>query len=193
MKSRGPHSAIRATYGSCAKRSRGYRRSSKPRTAIRPRYAPASHRGSHRASGKLERRRLRKARVWSSYSQSSSSSQSPIGSSRTLSYGQARRALLGRVLANHPRVLLLDEPWEGLDAPMAGLLNATLEKVTADRHAVGLCVASNDASHPLHARARARRGSRRARRTRRASDGAAAALRGSCASAPPRAARWPPR
>ena len=34
----------------------------------------------------------------------------------TLSYGQARRALLGRVLANRPRVLLLDEPWEGLDA-----------------------------------------------------------------------------
>jgi molybdate transport system ATP-binding protein len=50
---------------------------------------------------------------------------------RTLSYGQARRALLGRVLANHPRVLLLDEPWEGLDAPMTKLLNATLEKVSA--------------------------------------------------------------
>ncbi len=50
----------------------------------------------------------------------------------TLSYGQARRALLGRVLANQPRVLLLDEPWEGLDAPMAELLNTTLGRVAAD-------------------------------------------------------------
>jgi molybdate transport system ATP-binding protein len=49
----------------------------------------------------------------------------------TLSYGQARRALIGRVLANRPRVLLLDEPWEGLDAPMAELLNRTLAAVAA--------------------------------------------------------------
>jgi molybdate transport system ATP-binding protein len=49
----------------------------------------------------------------------------------TLSYGQARRALLGRVLANRPRVLLLDEPWEGLDAAMAQLLNETLVRVAA--------------------------------------------------------------
>ena len=49
----------------------------------------------------------------------------------TLSYGQARRALLGRLLANRPRVLLLDEPWEGLDAPTAELWNAALERVAA--------------------------------------------------------------
>jgi len=67
---------------------------------------------------------------------------------RTLSYGQARRALLGRVLANHPRVLLLDEPWEGLDAPMAGLLNATLAKVTAT--GTQLVCASHLTTHRTH-------------------------------------------
>lgn len=49
----------------------------------------------------------------------------------TLSYGQARRALIGRALANRPSLLLLDEPWEGLDAPMAALLNRSLERVAA--------------------------------------------------------------
>ncbi len=33
----------------------------------------------------------------------------------TLSYGQLRRTLLARMLVNRPRVLLLDEPFEGLD------------------------------------------------------------------------------
>jgi ABC-type molybdenum transport system ATPase subunit/photorepair protein PhrA len=51
---------------------------------------------------------------------------------RTLSYGQARRALIARALVNRPRVQLLDEPWEGLDAPMAELLNRTLAAVIAE-------------------------------------------------------------
>ncbi|HVJ31158.1 MAG TPA: ATP-binding cassette domain-containing protein [Gammaproteobacteria bacterium] len=66
----------------------------------------------------------------------------------TLSYGQARRALLGRLLANRPRVLLLDEPWEGLDAPMAELLRATLERVAAD--GTQLVCASHLATHRSH-------------------------------------------
>ena len=49
----------------------------------------------------------------------------------SLSYGQARRALIARALANKPRLLLLDEPWEGLDADVSALLNAELETVIA--------------------------------------------------------------
>ena len=66
----------------------------------------------------------------------------------TLSYGQARRALLGRLLANRPRVLLLDEPWEGLDAPMARLTNVVLERVAAD--GTQLVCASHLATHRSH-------------------------------------------
>jgi molybdate transport system ATP-binding protein len=66
----------------------------------------------------------------------------------TLSYGQTRRALLGRLLANRPRVLLLDEPWEGLDAPMAELLNVTLERVAAD--GTQLVSASHLKTHRSH-------------------------------------------
>jgi manganese/iron transport system ATP-binding protein len=56
--------------------------------------------------------------------------------------------LLGRVLANRPRVLLLDEPWEGLDTPMAQLLNTTLERVAAD--GTQLVCASHLTTHRTH-------------------------------------------
>jgi ABC-type molybdenum transport system ATPase subunit/photorepair protein PhrA len=52
------------------------------------------------------------------------------------------------LLANRPRVLLLDEPWEGLDAPMAELLNATLDRVAAD--GTQLVCASHLATHRSH-------------------------------------------
>jgi ABC-type molybdenum transport system ATPase subunit/photorepair protein PhrA len=50
----------------------------------------------------------------------------------SLSYGQARRALIARALANRPRLLLLDEPWEGLDAPGSGALDDALRAVIAE-------------------------------------------------------------
>jgi molybdate transport system ATP-binding protein len=54
--------------------------------------------------------------------------QRPLSS---LSYGQARRALIARALVNRPRLLLLDEPWEGLDADVAGTLDHALQGVIA--------------------------------------------------------------
>jgi molybdate transport system ATP-binding protein len=41
---------------------------------------------------------------------------------RSLSYGQFRRALIARTLAASPQLLLLDEPWEGLDADTVELV-----------------------------------------------------------------------
>jgi len=66
----------------------------------------------------------------------------------TLSYGQMRLALIGRALATHPRVLLLDEPWEGLDAPVAELLNRTLATIMA--HGTQLVCASHLSAHRHH-------------------------------------------
>jgi molybdate transport system ATP-binding protein len=48
-----------------------------------------------------------------------------------LSYGQMRRVLIVRALVNHPRVLLLDEPWEGLDTPTLKMLHRYLERIIA--------------------------------------------------------------
>jgi molybdate transport system ATP-binding protein len=50
----------------------------------------------------------------------------------SLSYGQARRALIARALANRPRLLLLDEPWEGLDESTSTALNEALDAVVAE-------------------------------------------------------------
>jgi molybdate transport system ATP-binding protein len=63
----------------------------------------------------------------------------------TLSYGQARRALIARALVNRPRLLLLDEPWEGLDADASAALNRALAATVA--HGTQLVCASHLTSH----------------------------------------------
>ena len=50
---------------------------------------------------------------------------------RTLSYGQFRRVLIARAVVHQPRVLLLDEPWEGLDSDNRNLVNRELEQIIA--------------------------------------------------------------
>jgi molybdate transport system ATP-binding protein len=50
---------------------------------------------------------------------------------KTLSYGQFRRVLIARAVVHKPRVLLLDEPWEGLDPENLKLVTRELNQIIA--------------------------------------------------------------
>jgi molybdate transport system ATP-binding protein len=50
---------------------------------------------------------------------------------REISYGQLRRVLFARALVNEPRLLLLDEPFTGIDAPTRAVLQAQIDTLTA--------------------------------------------------------------
>ena len=49
----------------------------------------------------------------------------------TLSYGQRHRALIARTLATDPKILLLDELWEGLDAQTSEIVGIEIDKQMA--------------------------------------------------------------
>lgn len=58
----------------------------------------------------------------------------PLGE---LSYGQVKRGLICRAIVDRPAVLLLDEPWEGLDSDTAALVQARLDDlIRAGMHIV---------------------------------------------------------
>jgi len=55
---------------------------------------------------------------------------------RELSYGQLRRVLFARAWVRHPDLLLLDEPFAGVDGPTRRSLRGQLEALVADGAAV---------------------------------------------------------
>ncbi len=50
---------------------------------------------------------------------------------KALSYGQFRRVLIARAVVHRPKVLLLDEPWEGLDRGNLELVTRELSQIIA--------------------------------------------------------------
>ena len=61
-----------------------------------------------------------------------------------LSGGEAQRVAIARALANHPRIVLADEPTAALDSERAGIVMDLLRKVAADQQAAVLCVTHDD-------------------------------------------------
>jgi molybdate transport system ATP-binding protein len=74
-----------------------------------------------------------------------------------LSYGQARRVLFARALAAHPDIVLLDEPYTGLDAPTRTRLRALVDRLCAMEQAIVIATHHSDdwprqATHELELR-----------------------------------------
>ncbi|HEY2463390.1 MAG TPA: ATP-binding cassette domain-containing protein [Steroidobacteraceae bacterium] len=86
---------------------------------------------------------LKSARAWLAFFKLRSVARRRL---RELSYGQLRRALIARAMAAEPQILLLDEPFTGLDplqrAAMKGLLERLMQRqvtlVAAVHHAEDL-------------------------------------------------------
>jgi molybdate transport system ATP-binding protein len=69
---------------------------------------------------------------------------------RELSYGQLRRVLFARALVRAPDILLLDEPYAGLDAPTRAALRARVERAHA-KGATILIISHHRSEWPQHA------------------------------------------
>jgi molybdate transport system ATP-binding protein len=67
-----------------------------------------------------------------------------------LSYGQARRALFARALAGHPDIVLLDEPYTGLDAPTRVRLRALVDNLVRMKRTIVIATHHRD-DWPRHA------------------------------------------
>ncbi|MCS4535011.1 anchored repeat-type ABC transporter ATP-binding subunit [Corynebacterium sp. HS2168-gen11] len=70
----------------------------------------------------------------------------PIGQ---LSGGQRQRVLVARALSTRPKVLLLDEPFTGLDMPTAEQLTSLFQKLAAQ--GTSIVMSTHDIGEALHA------------------------------------------
>lgn len=61
-----------------------------------------------------------------------------------LSGGEAQRVAIARALANHPRIILADEPTAALDSERAGVVMDLLRKVAAEQGAAVLVVTHDE-------------------------------------------------
>ena len=65
-----------------------------------------------------------------------------------LSGGQRQRVLIARALATEPEVLLLDEPFTGLDAPNMEILSKFFQRLAKD--GTSLIMSTHDLAHAAH-------------------------------------------
>jgi putative ABC transport system ATP-binding protein len=61
-----------------------------------------------------------------------------------LSGGEAQRVAIARALANHPRIILADEPTAALDSERAGRVMDLLRKIAQEQHAAILVVTHDE-------------------------------------------------
>ena len=61
-----------------------------------------------------------------------------------LSGGQRQRILVARALVARPQLILMDEPFNGLDAPSRDIITGLIASLTAD--GVGVVVSTHDLS-----------------------------------------------
>ena len=61
----------------------------------------------------------------------------------TVSGGEAQRVAIARAMANHPRIILADEPTAALDSQRAGVVMDLMSRVAAEQRA-GIIVVSHD-------------------------------------------------
>ena len=63
---------------------------------------------------------------------------------KKLSYGQFRRVLIARALVTNPKILLLDEPWEGLDPDNLKLITRILNELIEQNDTQIICATHLD-------------------------------------------------
>ena len=63
---------------------------------------------------------------------------------KQLSGGEAQRVAIARALANHPRIILADEPTAPLDSQRARIVMDLLRRIAIDQNAAIICVTHDE-------------------------------------------------